>query len=69
MKTLLAHIDEKLKKVRGLEEREIEYEYKRHFKVIEWLKTNANVSYNLNEEHNYEAGTVKIRIEANEATL
>jgi hypothetical protein len=54
MAKLLNFIDKKIKSIRKMEVHKITYGFEKHYKIIQWLKYNANVSYSLNENHNYE---------------
>ncbi len=37
-----------------LKEYDDDYDFKIHEKVVDWLKKNSNISYNIKFEHNYE---------------
>lgn len=54
MPKLLNFIDSKLKQIRGLTNKKLTYGFDKHYLVVEWLRKNANISFNLNESHNYE---------------
>lgn len=75
MTKFMNFLDEKLKEQRGMTLRSITYGFEKHHKVIEWLKANANISYNLNETHDYEPskkykkGSVTIEVDMDEATF
>ena len=56
MSSLLELIDEKLRKIRGLTKKRITFGFEHNYKVTEWLRKIANISYNLKFEHNYEVG-------------
>lgn len=47
-------IEDKLKKIKGMEKRVIEYDLDSHTEVMQWLKENTNHSYNVDAQYNYE---------------
>ena len=72
---LLNFLDSQLKQLKGLKDYTLEFCFSKDQQVREWLKKNANISYNLNEEHDYEAtkeypnGKVKMVLQLEDTTF